>query len=283
MRLRTDRASAWLRVPKRLVLVGALVAGFSCWAGPIGTPTLGAVVRETGLAWPMEMHRASIGDEIREYQRRDGNRLDTEAALAVLEAAQLSFAPSWMAENVAAVLRQTMSEEDGLAALAWSRTAAGRRVVAARTAAEHVPPWALGKASGELSGLSRERRGLIGEIVSRSRFAEVMASMVVHGAAGMLERMADPAVGTLTARATVRAADAGRTAIEGNAVRLGAAWYAAMFRSLGDADLRAYSDFLASPAGTRFSECVELAMRSAYFESAIQFVSGVQGVLRAGD
>ena len=255
--------------PLRALTAAALLA-FVPAAAAAGQGAARELLRRSGLEAQLTQVEGAVRVAILEHARGES---DPRRVAGVTDAARRAFASERLRATVVRRLA-ALDRASARAALAFLRSAAGRRATRAEVAASE--PEALAaeddSRSGTVPALSAARRDLIARLERASAGGQARLELDVRLSSAMLE-------GALAARPELAAVAprAERSGSEAHAAQLEAYREAArrddarVYRELTDEELACYVEFAESPAGRRYQAAVRAALLAALEEAGRLF------------
>lgn len=230
------------------------------------------LVVRSGLAEQLKSYPKQVDQELAQAK----GKLPDELLAALREAAQLSYNPAELQQDIARTLAKDMAASDMRETIAWLETGAGRRVTRAEElSSASLSPEAVQAYAAQVSRKPHSSRrsasiaGLIEATKAVDHSVNLMESIALGIAVGMDAVLpVQNRVGFAALRERLQAAmprDKMREAMgEGMPVI-----YGYMYREVSDTDLEAYVRFNRSPLGTRYNEAVMKAFTEALTRASI--------------
>lgn len=227
--------------------------------------------------------RSGLAEQLKSYPRQTDREIaqargsmPDELLAALREAAQLSYSPAELQQDITRTLAASMAVGDMKQAIAWLETGPGRRVTRAEeeSTASMSPEALQAYAEGlKRTPPSRQRMRNIAGLIEATKAVDHGVHLTESVALGVAVGMdaAQPVqnrVGVAALHKRLRAAmprEQMRAAL-GESMPL---IYGYMYRAVSDADLAAYLKFNRSPLGTRYNDAVMKAFTEALTRASI--------------
>ena len=227
--------------------------------------------------------RSGLAEQLKSYPRQTDREIaqargsmPDELLAALREAAQLSYSPAELQQDITRTLAASMAVGDMKQAIAWLETGPGRRVTRAEeeSTASMSPDSLQAYAEGlKRTPPSRQRMRNIAGLIEATKAVDHGVHLTESVALGVAVGMdaAQPVqnrVGVAALHKRLRAAmprEQMRAAL-GESMPL---IYGYMYRAVSDADLAAYLKFNRSPLGTRYNDAVMKAFTEALTRASI--------------
>jgi len=214
---------------------------------------------KSGLAGQLDSLGAQVQGGLSAAMSRSPSGLDDARKAKLMGCAQTAYAPDLLRAPALDAVAGTLQPSDLPPLQAWFDSALGRKIAAIESSSAKETPdpqERLERGNAALASASEARKASLQAIIAETHSVDMMADTLIEMAVAVQQGMAsvDPSTpgpsvaeikGNLSSRRPQLLAHYGQIAVPA---------YAFTYRELGDDELKAYADYLGSPAATAFSD-----------------------------